>query len=334
MITHKVIPLQTHSWQDELARAIRDPLELFDLLELDTALLPSAQTAHRDFKLVVPRPYLAKIQKGNINDPLLAQVLPAGEELIKVSGYNADPLSELASQPARGLLHKYHGRVLMMVSSACAVHCRYCFRRHFPYQSIRSSRQQWHEALQYIRQDKDLSEVIFSGGDPLLANDHQLSWLTEQIASISHVKRLRVHSRLPVVIPSRITRECIDWLSKTRLRTSVVLHINHPNELDDDVRRAVAQLRTANIDVMNQSVLLRNINDNADTLIELSEKLYEYGIMPYYLHTLDKVQGAAHFAIDKLKTKTLQQQMQARLPGYLVPRFVIETANAESKLAL
>jgi EF-P beta-lysylation protein EpmB len=336
MITHKIIPLQTRnaqaaSWQDELARAIRDPEELFNVLELDKALLPKAVLSHGAFKLLIPHPYLTKIQKGNINDPLLAQVLPLGAELNEVSGFSADPLAELSAQPVPGLIHKYRGRALMMISPACAIHCRYCFRRHFPYQGIRSGRQQWLEVLQYINDDEDISEVIFSGGDPLLANDQQLAWLTEQIASITHVKRLRVHTRLPVVIPSRITPKCLDWLSKTRLNTNLVLHINHPNELGDDVRQAVALLKRAGIDVMNQSVLLKGVNDNADTLVTLSESLYDSGILPYYLHMLDTVQGAAHFKVDRRTTMALQEQMLARLPGYLVPRFVIEIPGSKSK---
>jgi len=324
--------VQTISWQDELARAISDPRKLFALLELDTATLASVLPAHKDFKLKVPHPYLKKIRRGDINDPLLRQVLPIGNELAEMPGYHTDPLAESMANPMPGLIHKYHGRVLLVVSPACAIHCRYCFRRHFPYQNNNPGRQQWQRPLDYIAMNPSINEVIFSGGDPLAANDQHLRWLTEQIASIAHVKRLRVHTRLPVVIPSRITADCVKWLTETRLQSIVVLHINHPNELGNDVQEAVARLKSAGIDVLNQTVLLNGVNARADTLISLSEKLYETGILPYYLHVLDAVQGAEHFAVKDEKVKELQQQMLARLPGYLVPRIVIEKPGAASKL--
>lgn len=334
MIPHTAIPLQTCTWQEELSRAVRDPRELFDLLELNTSTLLSSLAAHKDFKLMVPRPYLAKIQKGNINDPLLAQVLPLGAELVETVGYSVDPLEEASANPAPGLIHKYHGRVLLIVSPACAVHCRYCFRRHFPYQDNQPGRKQWQQALDYIAADSSISEVIFSGGDPLAAKDNHLHWLTTHIAAITHVKRLRVHTRFPVVIPARINSDCLQWLTETRLKTIIVLHANHANELGDDTHQAVMQLKAAGVDVLNQAVLLKGINDDPQALISLSEKLFATGILPYYLHTLDPVQGAAHFAIGRQEIDRLQQHLLTSLPGYLVPKLVLEKPGAASKVPL
>ncbi len=334
MIPHTAAPLQTSSWQEELSRAIRDPHELFKLLELDSATLPAALAADKDFALKVPLPYLARIRKGDINDPLLAQVLPTGAELLTTPGYSSDPLEENRANPASGLIHKYKGRVLLIVSPACAIHCRYCFRRHFPYGDNQPGRKQWQAAFDYIAADSTISEVILSGGDPLAANDNYLQWLTAQIASIAHIKRLRVHTRFPVMIPSRIDENCIQWLTGTCLKTIVVLHVNHPNELDVGVREAVDRLKIAGAYVLNQAVLLKGINDDANTLIALSEKLFATGILPYYLHVLDPVLGAAHFDCDKHKIIDLGIQLRANLPGYLVPKVVSEQPGAHSKVPL
>ncbi|MGK2915125.1 MAG: EF-P beta-lysylation protein EpmB [Porticoccaceae bacterium] len=331
MIPHTAVAWQMSAWQQELANAIRDPAELFALLNLDPAGLDPALLACRDFPLRVPRPYLLRMRKGDAADPLLRQILPLGDELLPVPGYLDDPLNERAANPAPGLVHKYAGRALLIVSPACAINCRYCFRRHFPYQDNKPNRDQWQQALDYIRADTSISEVIYSGGDPLAANDQQLLWLTRQIATISHVRRLRVHTRLPVVIPSRIDRDCLHWLTDTRLQTLVVLHVNHPNELDSQVGQAVALLRAAGITVLNQSVLLAGVNDSADTLIRLSEALFETGILPYYLHLLDPVQGAAHFATAASVAPELLRTLKNSLPGYLVPRLVWEQPGERSK---
>ena len=334
MIPHTILPLEGRGWREELSRAIRDPRELFRLLELSPRHLSAAIEAHGDFKLLVPRPYLARMTRGNINDPLLAQVLPSGAERVYTPGYTQDPLGETRTNPAPGLIHKYHGRVLLIASPACAVHCRYCFRRHFPYELNQPGRRQWSDALDYIAGDSSISEVILSGGDPLAANDQHLHWLVDKIAVIAHVKRLRVHTRFPVVIPQRIDGACLDWLSGTRLRTVIILHINHPQELDDDVAGAIGKLRARGIDVLNQSVLLRGVNDCAETLCQLSDKLHQAGALPYYLHQLDPVQGAAHFSVSDQRLKQLQEQLMARLPGYLVPRFVREEPGGNSKRLL
>lgn len=334
MIPHTTLSLESLGWQEELSRAVRDPRELFRLLELNPQYLSETIEAHGDFKLMVPHPYLARMTKGDINDPLLAQVLPAGAELATVPGYNRDPLGESEANPVQGLIHKYHGRVLLIASPACAVHCRYCFRRHFPYQLNQPGRKQWSQALDYIAKDPSIREVILSGGDPLAANDQHLHWLVSEIATIPHVRRLRVHTRFPVVIPQRIDQACLRWLSATHLKVVVVLHVNHPRELDAEVAGAAARMRHAGIDLLNQSVLLRGINDCAQTLADLSEKLHRAGILPYYLHQLDTVQGAAHFAVTGRRLKQLQTQLMERLPGYLVPKFVREEAGASSKQLL
>lgn len=334
MIPHTILPLESPGWREELSRAIRDPRELFRLLELSPEHLSEAMEAHGDFKLLVPRPYLARMTKGNINDPLLVQVLPRGAEQALTPGYTRDPLGEARTNPTPGLIHKYHGRVLLIASPACAVHCRYCFRRHFPYELNQPGRREWSKALAYITADATINEVILSGGDPLAANDQHLHWLVTNIAAIAHIKRLRVHTRFPVVIPQRIDSACLDWLSGTRLKTVVVLHVNHPRELDDSVAGAIAKLRASGIDVLNQSVLLRGVNDCVQTLCQLSDKLHQAGALPYYLHQLDPVQGAAHFSVSDQRLKQLQDQLMARLPGYLVPRFVREEAGASSKSLL
>lgn len=334
MIPHAAAPWHISPWQQELANAVRDPRELFALLDLDPAELEPALSACRDFPLRVPRPYLARMRRGDPADPLLLQVLPKGQELLTLSGYEHDPLKELAANPVPGLVHKYAGRALLIVSPTCAVNCRYCFRRHFPYGDNKPSREQWQHALDYIAADSSISEVIYSGGDPLAANDRHLLWLTQQIAAISHVHRLRVHTRLPVVIPARIDDDCLHWLTATRLQSVVVLHINHPNELDAQVHQAVSALRRAHIMVLNQAVLLAGVNASADVLIRLSEALFAAGILPYYLHLLDPVMGAAHFATPLAVARKLLGTLRASLPGYLVPRVVSEKSGEPSKVHL
>lgn len=334
MIPGSATSLDSPSWQEQLTASIHHPRELFDLLELDAIHLREALAAHGDFQLRVPHAYLSRIKKGDPNDPLLRQILPVGEELLAVPGYSKDPLSEQQANPVPGLIHKYHGRLLLIVSPNCAVNCRYCFRRHFPYQENRPARPQWQNALDYIAGDKSISEVIYSGGDPLATGDNQLQWLTEQIAGIRHVKRLRVHTRLPVVIPDRITDSCLRWLTGTRLQTSMVIHSNHPNELDESVGASLLALKAAGITVLNQSVLLAGINDDPATLAHLSERLFEFGTLPYYLHQLDRISGAAHFAVSDETARELHRQLLASLPGYLVPKLVREIPEAPSKIAL
>ncbi len=326
--------LGTESWQQALANVIRQPEELFSLLKLDKASLPAAMAACQDFPLRVPRSFVARMQTGCVDDPLLKQVLPLGVELDYQPGFTEDPLGEKASNPLPGLIHKYHGRVLLIVSGGCAINCRYCFRRHFPYSENNPGRAERQQMLDYIRNNSSISEVILSGGDPLVASDHLLAELVEDIATIPHITTLRIHSRLPIVIPQRINPQSLKWLTATRLNTVMVIHCNHANEIDQAVRDSLQQLRQAGITVLNQTVLMAGINDNADSLAILSEALFNAGALPYYLHALDKVQGAAHFQVAEQHGQQLIQQLLARLPGYLVPKLVKEVAGASSKVPI
>lgn len=318
---------------------IRDPRELCELLELDFGAfrerhLAEIYSAHGSFKLRVPRSFVARMQKGRLDDPLLLQVLPQAQELLEVPGYSGDPLEEAEASHNPGIIQKYQGRVLLMVSSACAIHCRYCFRRHFPYDEHRQSRSQWQLALATIASDPSIQEVIFSGGDPLSASDRQLSWFVEQIEAIPHVNTLRVHTRLPIVIPDRVNEECLDWMKPRRLKKVVVLHSNHAQELDQQVGAAIQRMRALGITLLNQAVLLKGINDRVDALAELSQRLFHWGVLPYYLHLLDKVAGAHHFDMDTERALALHAELKARLPGYLVPRLAREDPGAEAKTVL
>ena len=268
---------------------------------------------------------------GDPEDPLLTQVLPCAKELRDNNAYSADPLEESKYNPVPGIVHKYRNRVLLIVSPNCAINCRYCFRRHFPYEENRQSKQQWQQALNYIRSREEINEVIYSGGDPLAANDQFLEWLTQQIAAISHIKRLRIHSRLPVVIPSRVDHQLLNWLTNSRFKPIVVLHINHAQEIDRSLEAAVQRLLDRGIKVLNQAVLLRGINNSTSALVNLSERLFDCGIMPYYLHLLDPVAGASHFDIREQQARDLYRQMQAQLPGYLVPKLVRDKPGEPSK---
>ncbi len=318
------------NWQQQLQEAISDPKTLLNQLNLDHSLLPAAQMASRQFVLRVPYAFVERMESGNPLDPLLQQVLPIQSELIAHSGYSTDPLKEQENQPP-GLIQKYQGRVLLLVNGHCAINCRYCFRRHFPYEENRLSRQQWLTVIEQLAKDTSIEEVIYSGGDPLASSDKQLQWLTSQLVAIPHIKRLRIHSRLPVVIPDRITEQCIDWLSNHRLQTVFVLHINHPNEIDSAVKQSISQLKHAGITVLNQAVLLKGVNDNVNTLKHLSDKLFESGVLPYYLHLFDPVAGASHFDIAVSTAESLHRDLMACLPGYLVPKLVKEVAGEASK---
>lgn len=319
------------NWQTELSQSFTSVDELLAELEIDGTQLSTCQQAAKQFPLRVPRAFVQRMEKGNSNDPLLAQVLPIKAEMQLDPAYSTDPLDESSHNPIAGIVHKYRNRLLLIVSPACAINCRYCFRRHFPYQENRQSRAQWLQALTYIRSNTDINEVIFSGGDPLAANDQFLGWLTEQITAILHIKRLRIHTRLPVVIPSRINESFLRWATGSRLKPIVVLHINHSNEIDGDVAQAVARLHDAGIKVLNQTVLLKGINDSTDTLNALSERLFDCGITPYYLHLLDPVQGASHFDIDESRAREIYRELQTILPGFLLPRLVREVPGKSSK---
>ncbi|UAW99115.1 EF-P beta-lysylation protein EpmB [Halopseudomonas nanhaiensis] len=334
MIHVSSAPVESVSWQSLLAGSITEPAELLRRLGLSQELLPAALAAARDFALRVPEPYLARMRRGDPDDPLLRQVLPIGEELVEQPGYVLDPLGEQHANARPGIIHKYHGRLLLVVSAGCAVNCRYCFRRHFPYAENALSTSEWQDALDYIRNDQSIAEVIYSGGDPLAANDRRLAWLTREIASIGHVRRLRVHTRLPIVIPQRVTPDMLEALCGTRLPVTMVLHCNHANELDGEVAEAVHRLRRAGVTLLNQAVLLRGVNDTLTEQIALSESLGDHGILPYYLHVLDQVRGARHFHVPDDQAIALVGRMMTRLPGFLVPRLVREVAGESGKVPL
>ncbi len=318
-------------WKTELRESVTSASELLTSLQLDPALLSDAQQAALQFPLQVPKPYVSRIQRGNPRDPLLIQVMPTAQELNEVEGYTADPLKEGAQSPQNGIIHKYRNRLLLIVSPACAINCRYCFRRNFPYQQHRQNRAQWQSALNYIRQHSELNEVIFSGGDPLLANDKFLHWLSTQISEIAHIKRLRIHTRLPIVIPSRIDHHLLNWMTGSRLKPVIVMHINHANEIDSDVEAGINRLSDQGVKIFNQSVLLKGVNNSAKDLIALSERLYDCGINPYYLHLLDPVAGASHFNVDKKEATLIYMEMQAALPGFLLPKLVREIPGQPAK---
>ncbi|MEN1679337.1 MAG: EF-P beta-lysylation protein EpmB [Planctomycetota bacterium] len=319
------------SWRRELAGAVRDPGELCRLLELPNELAEQAIAAAKDFPLLVPRGYVARMRKGDPADPLLRQVLPLDAETRPTPGFLADPVGDAAAERSPGLLHKYRGRVLLVTTGACAVHCRYCFRRHFDYGWSPKGIDAWQPAIEQIEADESLSEVILSGGDPLTLVDETLAKLAERLAAIPHLRRLRVHTRLPVMIPQRVDDALVAWLTGTRLSPVVVLHANHANELDDAVAAACHRLTQAGAVLLNQAVLLRGVNDSADALAELSERLADCRVTPYYLHQLDRVAGAAHFEVPLQRGRQIMAELHRRLPGYLVPRYVQEVAGEPGK---
>ncbi len=317
-----------------MASAISDPRELVTELGLDPELIPGARTAGTPFRLRVPRSFVARIRRGDPNDPLLRQILPIADELADAPDYTLDPLGERSAMRAPGLLQKYEGRALLITTSACAVHCRYCFRREFPYADQTSDSSRWSDALAELARDETIEEVILSGGDPLSLSDSRLASLTDALQRIPHIRRLRVHTRQPVVLPARVDGGLIQWLTRLRLPVVFVLHANHPNEIDDDVRAACASLRDGGAMLLNQTVLLRGVNDDPEILADLSRALFDAGVLPYYLHLLDRVRGAAHFDVPEERARLIVGQLAARLPGYLVPRLAREMHGAPAKVTL
>ncbi|MBS9781577.1 MAG: EF-P beta-lysylation protein EpmB [Gammaproteobacteria bacterium] len=315
------------NWQTILADGYTDPQKLLH----DLGLPEIDVSAHRLFRTRVPKPFADKIEPNNPNDPLLLQVLPIADEFTNVDGFVADPLAEQQFNPISGLLHKYQSRVLLTFQGACAINCRYCFRRHFDYADNHINAKQLEKVIDYIKQHSHINEVILSGGDPLMAKDKTIQTAIEAFETLPQLKRLRIHTRLPIVIPERITDDLVQMLTKTYLRTVMVLHCNHPNEIDEHFAKHIRPLTDNGVQLLNQSVLLKGVNDNADTLAELSEKLFDYRIMPYYLFMLDKVSGAAHFNVEEHIAQQLIRDMAAQLPGYLVPKLTRETAGMTSK---
>ncbi|NGY03585.1 EF-P beta-lysylation protein EpmB [Solimonas terrae] len=318
-------------WQHELRKAFSRPLDLLAYLELDPTTAGLDAGSLRDFPLRVPRGFAARMRKGDAHDPLFLQVWPSAQERAATPGYVVDAVGDLQRVREAGLIHKYQGRVLLVATGACAVHCRYCFRRHFPYSEQLAARDRWSPALSDIAGDASIEEVILSGGDPLSLSDDKLAELVAALDAIPHLKRLRLHTRQPIVLPERIDERLLAWLDRTRLQTVFVLHANHAAELDEQVRTALLPLRQRGIMLLNQSVLLRGINDDAQTLARLSERLFACGILPYYLHLLDRVQGAAHFDLPEDEAQALMRVLSSRLPGYLLPKLVREVAGAPAK---
>lgn len=326
--------LAPYRWQELLRAAVRDSRQLLARVGLSSQWLPGAEAGSGEFSVFAPEAYIAKMKFGDPYDPLLLQVLPRQEELEESPGFVRDPVGDAAAKLGPGLLHKYAGRALLVTTGACAIHCRYCFRRHYPYSESPRSAAAWEPALAQIAADSSIREVILSGGDPLTLVDATLAEIVERIAAIPSVVRLRVHTRLPIVIPERVTDELLAWLRGTRLAPIMVVHANHPQELDAHVLQSLGKLVDAGVPVLNQAVLLRGINDSVATLVELCERLINARVLPYYLHQLDRVAGAAHFEVPIERGRELVAQLRSHLPGYAMPQYVVEQAGEGSKSLL
>ena len=316
------------AWRRALRDAVGDLHELLALLDLTPEQVGASESAAGQFPLRVPRGFVSRMKPRDPHDPLLLQVLPGRRELQGRPGYSSDPLDEERFTPVPGLLHKYQGRALLVTTGACAIHCRYCFRRHFPYGEHAGDLE---PALEYVARDPSIHELILSGGDPLSLSDRKLADLAERAARIPHLRRLRLHTRLPIVLPQRVDEHLLAWLSRARIQTVVVVHCNHGNELDEETVQALLKIKATGTTLLNQTVLLRDINDHADTLIYLSEALFQAGVLPYYLHILDRVDGAAHFEVPEADAKRIARRLLSTLPGYLVPKLVREEPGAPSK---
>ena len=333
MIPQTDLSWQDESWQSAVKNLITDAHTLCQVLQLEPKELNLSEEAAKQFALKVPRAFVARMQIGNAKDPLLLQVLNKAEELIEKPGFFSDPLKEAQANPVPGLIHKYKNRALLTVSGNCAVHCRYCFRRHFDYGSNNPGSDGWLPVLRYLQEHPEINEIIYSGGDPLSAPDRLLKKLTDQLSHIPNIKYLRVHTRFPVVIPQRITDECLEWLNLYD-NPMMVLHINHAQEIDKGLITAVQKLKQAGITLLNQTVLLAGVNDSLEAQLELHRKSFDAGILPYYLHCLDPVKGAAHFYVEDKQAIALFHSMQSELSGYMLPKLVREMPNRTSKTRL
>ena len=327
-------PLQPARWQQGWREAVRDPQELLSLLGLETLAAQVSVQANAQFPLRVPRGFVARMRHGDAQDPLLRQVLPLDEEMRVVPGFSLDAVGDEAARAGTGLLHKYRGRALLVATGSCAVNCRYCFRRHFPYAGETAAREGWAGAVAAIAADPSIEEVILSGGDPLSLATPKLAELSAQLATIGHLKRLRIHSRLPIVLPERVDAELLQWLAGLPWPVAFVVHANHANEFDASVDAAMAALRGAGVHLLNQAVLLRGVNDSVDALAALCERGFAAGVLPYYLHQLDRVAGVAHFEVPDEVARALHSALAARLSGYLVPKLVREVAGDSGKRPL
>jgi EF-P beta-lysylation protein EpmB len=334
MIPAAPLPLQPPGWQQLWREAVRDPRELLSMLGLDALAARISEDAARQFPLRVPRGFVARMRPGDPHDPLLRQVLPLDDEDRIVEGFALDAVGDAAARAGTGVLRKYRGRALLVTTGSCAIHCRYCFRRHFPYAEDTAAANGWREAVGLIAADREIDEVILSGGDPLSLATSKLAELTTALADIPHLRRLRIHTRLPIVLPERVDTALVDWLRAMPWPVTVVVHANHAQEFDGDVDAALARLRSAGAFLLNQAVLLGGINDSVEALAALSERGHAAGVLPYYLHQLDRVQGAAHFEVPDARAMELHRSLAARLSGYLVPRLVREVAGDPGKRPL
>ncbi len=334
MIPRTLHSSSTLSWQEELKKLITCPKTLYEALDLAPDSLPKAWQAHERFRVRVTPSYLKRIRPNTPNDPLLQQILPSPHELTEHVEFVSDPLAESLHNPVKGLIHKYQGRVLFITAGQCAINCRYCFRREFDYSANSPNRAEWSQALAYIQADSSIKEVILSGGDPLTLSDNQLQWLIQKIADIPHITRLRLHTRIPIVLPSRITPELVNLLTSSHLKCIVVMHSNHAQELDNLTHCAFDMLKQQGITLLNQAVLLAGINDSESALVDLSEKLFNQGVLPYYLHVMDKVRGTKHFDLPESQAVALHKGIQAQLPGFLVPKLVREIPGQPYKTPL
>ena len=321
-------------WQQALREAVRDPRELLDLLGLDRLAPRLSDEAMVQFPLRVPRGFVARMRRGDPRDPLLRQVLPLDDEMRPMPGFGLDAVGDGAAKTAPGVIQKYRGRALLVATGSCAIHCRYCFRRHFPYAEETAARDGWRDAVDLIRRDASIEEVLLSGGDPLSLSNGKLAELTGALADIPHLRRLRIHSRLPIVVPERVDDGLMGWLTALPWPVTLVVHANHANEFDGTVDAALGRLRAAGVHLLNQAVLLRGVNDSVDALAALSERGFRAGVLPYYLHQLDRVAGVAHFEVDDAQARALHAGLAARLSGYLVPRLVREIPGDTGKRPL
>jgi EF-P beta-lysylation protein EpmB len=325
---------KSEGWQRALTHAYRDPVELLSAVNLTPDQIPGGIAINENFPLRVPRGFVSRMKPGDPNDPLLLQVLSRQPEKSKQSGFLLDPVGDGPATASPGLLHKYQGRVLLITTGACPIHCRYCFRRHYPYSDNRPDNGDWSKAMDYIDADPSINEVILSGGDPLSLSNERLQAISDRLAGIPHIRRLRIHTRMPIILPERIDTGFKKWLASLPWQTIVVTHCNHANEIDQQVSNALEDLKTTGATLLNQAVLLKDINDNVPALVNLSETLFKSGILPYYLHLLDRVEGAAHFEVEESIALALMNEVQCHLPGYLVPKLVREVTGKPHKVQI
>ena len=324
-------PASGHDWKRQWREAVKDPRLLLEQLGLQSIATQLSDTASAQFPMRVPQSFVARMRHGDHNDPLLRQVLPITDEMQPAAGFSLDAVGDTAANLGHGVIHKYQGRALLVTTGSCAIHCRYCFRRHFPYAEQTSARHQWADAIELIRNDTSISEVLLSGGDPLSLATSKLAELTTQLKQIPHIRRLRIHTRLPVVLPDRVDDELLAWLRDLPWPLVIVVHANHANEFDSSVDHAMQLLRSTGAMLFNQAVLLKGVNDSAQALIDLCQRGFDAGVVPYYLHQLDRVSGAAHFEVPDAQAAMLYGEMRAHLPGYLLPKFVREVSGDRSK---